>query len=44
MATKKCPVCKSEMTATYTYVRKGKDIIKKVYAWICTKCSYTVSA
>lgn len=44
MTTKTCPVCKSQMAPTYTYVRKDKVIIRKIYAWICTKCSYTMPA
>lgn len=39
-----CPLCKHAMTPIYRYVRKGGNLIRKLYRWICTHCSYQCNA
>jgi hypothetical protein len=41
---KTCPICGAPMTPTYIWVKEAGKLIRKLYAWICTKCSHSVPA
>lgn len=41
---KECPLCHYRMTPMYRYVRKGTQLIRELYRWVCTHCSYQCNA